>query len=80
MSDVYEIWLYPLQDWWRTVNEMSDFMSTGQTGNFIFRPVFYPSIHPATLVCSLHTSLQPLCIPEVKDETLAPTGCIPSTI
>ena len=26
MSDVYDIWLYPLQDWWRTVNEMSDFM------------------------------------------------------
>ena len=40
MSDAYDIWLYPLQDWWRTVNEMSDFMSTGQMGNFIFRPVF----------------------------------------
>ena len=24
MSDVHDIWLYPLQDWWRTVNEMSD--------------------------------------------------------
>ena len=40
MLDVYDIWLYPLQDWWRTVNEMYDFMSTGQMGNFIFRPVF----------------------------------------
>ena len=39
MSDVYDIWLYPLQDWWRTVKEMSDFMSTRQMGNFIFRPV-----------------------------------------
>ena len=45
MSDVYDIWLYPLQDWWRTVNEMSDFMSTGQMGNFIFRPVIVSSIH-----------------------------------
>ena len=24
MLDVYDIWLYTLQDWWRTVNEMSD--------------------------------------------------------
>ena len=39
MLDVYDIWLYPLQDWWRTVNEMSDFMSTRQMGNFISRPV-----------------------------------------
>ena len=39
MSDVYDIWLYPLQDWWRTINEMSDFMSTGQIGNLIFRLV-----------------------------------------
>ena len=39
MSNVYDIWLYPLQDWWRTVDEMSDFMSTGQMGNFIFRLV-----------------------------------------
>ena len=39
MSDVYDIWLYPLQDWWKRVNEMSNFMSTGQMGNFIFRPV-----------------------------------------
>ena len=35
MLDVYDIWLYPLQDWWRTVNKMSDFMSTGQMGNFM---------------------------------------------
>ena len=39
MSDVYDIWLYPLQDLWRTVNDMSDFMPTGQMGNFIFCPV-----------------------------------------
>ena len=39
VSDVYDIWLYPLQDWWRTVIEMSNFMSTGQMGNFIFRTV-----------------------------------------
>ena len=39
MSDVYEIWLYPLHDWWKTVTEMLDFMYTGQMGNFIFRPV-----------------------------------------
>ena len=26
--DVYDIWLYPLQDWWKTVNEISNFMST----------------------------------------------------
>ena len=39
MSDVYEIWLYPLHDWWKTVKEMLDFMYTGQMGNFIFRPV-----------------------------------------
>ena len=23
------VWLYPVQDWWKTVNEVSDFMSTG---------------------------------------------------
>ena len=46
MSDVYDIWLYPLQDLWRTVNEMSDFMPTGQMGNFIFRPVY--------IVCESH--------------------------
>ena len=40
MSDVYDIWLNALQDWWRMVNEMSDFMSTGQKGNFIFRLVY----------------------------------------
>ena len=39
MSYISDIWLYPLHDWWRTVNEMLDFMYTGQTGNFIFRPV-----------------------------------------
>ena len=30
MSDMYDIWIYPLQDWWRT-DEMSSFMYTGQT-------------------------------------------------
>ena len=39
MSYISDIWLYSLQDWWRTVNEMSNFMYTGQIGNFIFRPV-----------------------------------------
>ena len=39
MSDMYDIWLYPPLDWCKTVNEMSNFMSTGQMGNFIFRPV-----------------------------------------
>ena len=39
MSDVYDIWLYSLQDWWSTANEMSDFIPTGQMGNFIFHPV-----------------------------------------
>ena len=42
MSYTSDIWLYPLQDWWRTVNEMSGFISTGQMGNFIFRPVLVP--------------------------------------
>ena len=53
MSDVYDIWLYPLQDWWRTVNEMSDFMSTRQMGNFIFRPVKGTHTHDrvATKLC-----------------------------
>ena len=39
MSDVYDIWSYPLWEWSRTVNEMSDFMSTGRLGNLIFHPV-----------------------------------------
>ena len=39
MSDMYEIWLCPLQDWWKTVGEMLDFMYTGQMENFIFQPV-----------------------------------------
>ena len=40
MLDVYDIWLNPLQDWWRTVEEMLDFMYEGQMGNFIFRLVY----------------------------------------
>ena len=39
MSDVYDIWLYPLQDWCKMVNEISDFMSAGQMGNLIICPV-----------------------------------------
>ena len=39
MSYTSDIWLYPLQDWWKMVDEMSNFMSIGQMGNFIFRPV-----------------------------------------
>ena len=38
MSYTSKIWLYPPQDWWKTVNEMSNIMSTEQMGNFIFRP------------------------------------------
>ena len=40
MSYTSDIWLHPLQDWCKMVDEMSDFMSTGQMGNFIFRPVY----------------------------------------
>ena len=39
MSDVYDIWLYPLQD----CDEQSmkcQISSTGQMGNFISRPVY----------------------------------------
>ena len=39
--DTSNIWLYPTQDWWRTVNEMSNFMYTEHIGNFIFRPVYF---------------------------------------
>ena len=35
MSYISDLWLYPLQDWWRTVNEMSNFLHTGEIGNFI---------------------------------------------
>jgi len=38
MSYISNIWLYPLQDWWRTVNEMSNFLHTGEIGNFDFSP------------------------------------------
>ena len=40
MSYISDIWLYPLQDWWRTVNEMSNLLHTGKIGNFIFCPVY----------------------------------------
>ena len=39
MSDMYEIWLCPLQDWWKTVRKMLVFMYTGQMENFILQPV-----------------------------------------
>ena len=39
MSDMYDIWLYPLQDWWKTVNKISNFMYTREIENSIFRPV-----------------------------------------
>ena len=48
MSNVYDIWLYPLQDWWRTVEEMLDFMYTGQIGNFILCVEYY-WVHQKTL-------------------------------
>ena len=54
MSDVYDIPLYPLQDWSRTVNKMSAFMSTGNftTGNFMFCPVNYTVLkHSSPLHC-----------------------------
>ena len=59
MSDVHDIWLYPLQDQWSTVNEISDFMYTGQTRNFILRPVKLnimqlAAIMHACQICSLH--------------------------
>ena len=41
MSDMYDIWIYPQQDWWRT-DEMSSFIYTGQIGipvTVFFRPI-----------------------------------------
>ena len=38
MSDVYDIRLYPLQDWCGMVNEMSDFLSHRTDGKFHFSP------------------------------------------
>ena len=37
--DTSNIWLCPLQDRWRAVNGMSDFMHSGEMGNFIIHPV-----------------------------------------
>ena len=42
---------YPLQDWWRTVNEMSNFLHTGEIGDFIFCPVVYASQLSVHLMC-----------------------------
>ena len=58
MSDVYDIWLYPLQDRWRTVNEMSDFMYTGQMGNLIFHHVTAvpPSKFSTAVIAACSTS------------------------
>ena len=39
MSYTSNIWLYPLHDWWRAINEMSNFMHSGEMGDFIFHPV-----------------------------------------
>ena len=41
MLDVYDIWFYPLQDWWRMVNEMSDFMSTRTRWETSFYALLY---------------------------------------
>ena len=57
MSDVYEIQLYPLQDWWKTVEEMLDFVYTGQMGNFIFRTVQYTYVPTALVLQIRPTSL-----------------------
>ena len=35
---MYAIWLYPVQDWWKTVKETLDFMYTGQMGNSVLCP------------------------------------------
>ena len=59
MSDVYDIWPYPLWEWWRTVNEMSDFMSTGQLGNFIF--FFCPGL------CILQLTVNCTCSPQDQE-------------
>ena len=40
----------------------------------------HPSIHPATAVCPLHTSLQPFPGTVGEDETQPPARCIPRTI
>ena len=41
MPNVGRVWhlALPFKDWWKIVNEMWDFMYTGQMGNFIFRPM-----------------------------------------
>ena len=50
MLDMYDIWLYPLQVWWRTVNEISNFLHTGEIENFIFRHVMQISgVHPMSV-------------------------------
>jgi len=38
MSDMYDIWLYPVQDWWKPVKETLDFMYTGQIGHSVLCP------------------------------------------
>ena len=39
MSYTSNIWLYPLHDWWRAINQMLNFMHSGEMGSFIFHPV-----------------------------------------
>ena len=36
MTDMYNIWIYALQDWWRTVDEMSSFIYTGIPVTLVF--------------------------------------------
>ena len=57
MSYISDIWLYLYEIWLsstglgRTVNEMSNFLHTGQIGDFIFCPVVYASQLSVHLMC-----------------------------
>ena len=54
MSYTSGICLYPLQELWKTVNEMSNFLYTGQIGNFIFHPARALVLHPHSYaICKL---------------------------
>ena len=56
MSYTSGICLYPLQDWWKTVNEMSNFLYTGQIGNFIFHPARVLVLHSHSYAICVHFS------------------------
>ena len=59
MSYTSNIWLYPLHDWWRAVNEMSNFMHSGEMGSFIFHPVSTRTISNSfikNVLCGISTS------------------------